>query len=220
MITGFVYVLQGKSSCGSITSSSACAPSLSPSTYSIQNPGFTSIISEGNESYHNLSSPSFIDVSSEIVFKNNVMHHSGSVCQEPRNSHNLEVSEALKRLEEQLSLNDDTSNELEPFAVGDENSNSTGFLDYETEMFTKGQYENLMDKPAYSVKYQFPDERNGLQDNLSNYVAHQDVGMIFPFLFFSLSAFWIVDKLKLENLLLQLPRVIQGKNVLPHGYLW
>lgn len=180
MITCFVYLLQGKSSCGS---SSAFTPSPSPSPYSTRNPGSTSIISEGNESYQNLSSPSSIDVSSEIGFKNNVMGHSGSVCgEEFSNSHDLEVGKALKRIEEQLSLNDDTVKEFEPFVIEDENSNSTELLDYETEIFPKGQDENLMDRLGYSMKYQFSDEHNSLQDNLSNYVALQGIGMMFPFL--------------------------------------
>ncbi|PKI76989.1 hypothetical protein CRG98_002492 [Punica granatum] len=169
-------IAQGKSSSGSIASSSAFTPSPSPSPYSTQNPGSTSIISEVNESGQNLSSPGSAEVSSNIVFKNNVVNGLGRVCREEFSSpHNFEVSKALKRIEEQLSLNDNTIKELEPFIVEDEHSNLTGFLDYETEIPTKGQYENILDGPGYAVTYQFPNEHNGVQDNLSDYATLQDI---------------------------------------------
>ncbi|KAK4740731.1 hypothetical protein SAY87_024319 [Trapa incisa] len=163
---------EGKSRRGPIASSSPSTPS-NPDLYSIKNSTSISIISEGNESHHNFSSPGSTDVSSEMVFKNNVTGHSAGMCQEElSNSPSLDI-EALERLKEQLNLNDDIVEELELFTVEDENSNYTGFLVNETETFRKDQHLNLMDDPGYSVKYQFSDGQNGLQDNLSNYMVHQ-----------------------------------------------
>lgn len=182
MISGFLHVLQGKSSSGSIASSSAVTPSPSPSPCSTQYPGFTCITSEVNEHYQSLSSPSSAEVSSMVV-SNNVMDHLDSACVEDfSKSHTLEISKALKRLEEQLSLNDDTIEELDPFAFEDEHSNSSAFLEFETEVSIKGQYGKLLDGSESSMNYQFPGERNCLQDNGTNYVALQDIGIIFIFL--------------------------------------
>lgn len=164
-------------------SSSAFTSSPIPGPRSTRHPGSASIVSEVNESYQSLPSPSSAEVSSSKVSNNHMMDHfDNAYGEEFSKSGDIEVRKALKRLEEQLSLNDDTIEELEPFVLEDEQSNSTGFLDYESEISTKYQYGNLLDGSGYSVNYQFPNESNGVQDSIANYVDLQDTGIVFLFL--------------------------------------
>lgn len=164
-------------------SSSAFTSSPSPGPRSTRNPGSISIVSEVNESYQSLPSPSSAEVSSSMVSNIHMMDHFDNACGEDfSKSNDVEVRKALKRLEEQLSLNDDTIVELEPFFLEDEQSNSTGFQDYEAEISTKSQYGNLLDGSGYSVNYQFPYESNGVQDSMASYVDLQETGIVFLFL--------------------------------------
>ncbi|KAK7851272.1 calmodulin-binding transcription activator 4 [Quercus suber] len=100
---------EGKATSGSVTLLSPGSPSTfsqSPCSYT-KNPGSNSIISDFFDPYQSLSSP---EVSSEIAIKNNGMDHLDRVDrrEQRESSPELEVTQALRRLEEQLSLNEDS----------------------------------------------------------------------------------------------------------------
>ncbi|KAM7269197.1 hypothetical protein ACFE04_024694 [Oxalis oulophora] len=111
---------------GSITHHSPGSSSMqtpSPSFHSAQNAGSTSLISDIREPYQNLSSP---EVSSDVLPNIN-------------NNADVDVNQTLKRLEEQLSLNDDN---LEEIRNGD--FIDSEFFDFE-EIFEQ-------DKPTASTR--------------------------------------------------------------------
>ncbi|GMI83465.1 hypothetical protein like AT1G67310 [Hibiscus trionum] len=89
-------------------SSSAFSPS--PNSYTSQNPGSNSLANDVREPYLNLSSPGSAEVSSDIVIKNNGIDNTV----EYTSPGDLQVVHALKRLEEQLSLNEDSVKEISP----------------------------------------------------------------------------------------------------------
>ncbi|KAF5201932.1 Calmodulin-binding transcription activator [Thalictrum thalictroides] len=102
---------------------------------SCQSPSFSSAYhpaagSEQHDPYVSSFSPESVEVSSEIVSRNNVMGQMngksrvGDLSRSPK----VEVGQALRRLEEQLSLNDDDIAELFPQY---EQSNNLGFLNPE-----------------------------------------------------------------------------------------
>lgn len=123
-ISSCIHELQGRHSSGS-TSLSPESPSTlsqSPSSYTAQHPGSLTMISELHEPYQ---SPGSIEVSSDAVVKTKGMDHLGmkEIKEEVVGSSELEVSQALRRLEMQLSLTDDTVEDIGPFCNEDENSN-------------------------------------------------------------------------------------------------
>lgn len=52
----------------------------------------------------------------------------------------LEVNQALRRLEEQLSLNDDSFKEFGPICSQDEDSNNVDLLEYERKISNEEQF--------------------------------------------------------------------------------
>ncbi|KAK2969323.1 LOW QUALITY PROTEIN: hypothetical protein RJ640_030864 [Escallonia rubra] len=114
---------------------------LSPGTYSglpqslnsytTQLPASSSaVVSETYEPYQNTSSPGSVEVSSDVVTKSTTMDHvdivetTGEVYKSPE----FKYSQALRRLEEQLSLNDDSIEELGPFIAENDKSNNLEHL--------------------------------------------------------------------------------------------
>lgn len=170
-------MLQGKHSSGSKAlfspgSSSAFSRSLSPSPYSIQNQGSASL-----ESCQTQSSPSPAEVTSVKAVINHGMDNldrveGAALC----SSSDLNMSKALKRIEEQLSLNDDTMKEIDPLFVDDEYFNAVGFLDCEREISQQDQHEALL-HVSDPINCQFLSENNGVRDVLSNYMPHKDTGI-------------------------------------------
>ncbi|KAE9454771.1 hypothetical protein C3L33_13343, partial [Rhododendron williamsianum] len=117
---------EGRHSSGS-TSLSPESPSTlsqSPSSYTAQHPGSLTEISELNEPYQ---SPGSIEVSSDAVVKTKGMDHLGMIERkgEVVGTSELEVTQALRRLETQLSLTDDVVEEIGPFCNENENSNDS-----------------------------------------------------------------------------------------------
>ncbi|KAJ8547724.1 hypothetical protein K7X08_011310 [Anisodus acutangulus] len=101
--------------------SSAFSPS--PSSYSTQQTGSTVIASESYEQYQNQSSPG--EICSDAVINNSGMSDTTGRTEEVIRSPGLEMSQALRRLEEQLSLNDDSIKEIDPLyadAINDDSS--------------------------------------------------------------------------------------------------
>ncbi|OIT30112.1 PREDICTED: calmodulin-binding transcription activator 4-like [Nicotiana attenuata] len=97
--------------------------SPSPSSYSTQQTGSTVIAGESYEQYQNQSSPG--EICSDAVINNNRMSDITGRTNEVMSSPGLEMSHALRRLEEQLSLNDDSFKEIDPLyadAISDDSS--------------------------------------------------------------------------------------------------
>ncbi|KAL6969247.1 hypothetical protein U1Q18_028971 [Sarracenia purpurea var. burkii] len=128
----------------------------SPSTissYTAQQPGSTTVISELYEPCQT-HSPESVEVSSDAVVKSDELDHLDRIGREGETSTSspgLEVSQALRRIEEQLSLNDDTLKEIGPFCNENENSNDSEYII------------NDQCRPAASL-------------NLNNLVSQQDSG--------------------------------------------
>ena len=87
----------------------------SPSPYSTQNPGSTSILGDSYEPNQSFSSPGSTKVTSEIFVLNNKMGHMDWADTESGTSSELEVTQALRRLEVQLSLNEDNFEDIVSF---------------------------------------------------------------------------------------------------------
>ncbi|XWS63886.1 hypothetical protein CRYUN_Cryun06bG0139700 [Craigia yunnanensis] len=105
---------------------SPSAFSPSPNSYTSQNPGSNSLASDAHEPYQNLSSPGSVEVSSDVVIKNNWIDNTV----EYTSPADLQVNQALKRLEEQLSLNEDSFKEMSPFCSLDGDTDDSNFLAY------------------------------------------------------------------------------------------
>lgn len=103
--------------------SSAFSPC--PNSYTSQNPGSNSLATDVHEIYQNSSSPGSVEVSSNIVIKNNGIDNTV----EDTSPADLQVSQALKRLEEQLSLNEDSVEEISGLGSLDGNTNDSNFLE-------------------------------------------------------------------------------------------
>ncbi|XWS34540.1 hypothetical protein CRYUN_Cryun21dG0047400 [Craigia yunnanensis] len=123
-------------------SSSAYSPSQS--SYTSQNPGSNSLASDVHEPYQNLSSPGSVEVSSDVVIKNNGIDNT---VEYTTSQADLQVSQALKRIEEQLSLNEDNLKEMSPFCGLDGDTNDSEFLLYGKEIAKQEPRADLLYEP-------------------------------------------------------------------------
>lgn len=118
--------LQERHSSGSLSSrllaGSTSTFNQSPSALAAQHPPAAAIIGEVYEPYQ---SPGAVEVSSDAVVRNNGIDHLDRIAGTPEisSSSELEVGQALRRLEEQLSLNDDSFEEIK-----NENSNDLDLM--------------------------------------------------------------------------------------------
>ncbi|XP_028243458.1 calmodulin-binding transcription activator 4-like isoform X3 [Glycine soja] len=103
------------SGAGAQLSPSSSVYTQSPSPYSTQNPGSTSILGDSYEPNQSFSSPGSTKVTSEIFVLNNKMGHMDWADTESGTSSELEVTQALRRLEVQLSLNEDNFEDIVSF---------------------------------------------------------------------------------------------------------
>lgn len=151
-------ITEGISSSGSggaqLSSGSFSSFSQSPSPSSTpQNAGSLSV-----SDYQSLTSPGSVEVSSDPVFQINGKDHNGSVAGtgELGGSTELEVSHALRKLEEQLSLNDDSFKKLSPPCNQVEEPNDLDLLEYKQVMLNQDQFahfrgtENVVRDQCYS----------------------------------------------------------------------
>ncbi|XAR48191.1 hypothetical protein NMG60_11030928 [Bertholletia excelsa] len=111
--------IEGRHGSGSISQLSPGSPSTlsqGPGCYTSQYPGSASIVSEIHEQYH---SPGSVEVSSDAGLQSNGINHNDWIERtgDTSSSSELEVSQALRRLEEQLSLNDENWKKLVHFAT-------------------------------------------------------------------------------------------------------
>lgn len=135
--------MQGKLSSGSTAefspgTSSTFSQSQSPSVYTAQNP--VSCLSDV-QSYQSHSSPGSIEVSSDVTMEKGIDRLNGSNA--TGNSIMLpefEVSQALRRLEVQLSLDDDSLKDYAPVSDQDANEDIYRVLD---EQYGSGYVEVL-----------------------------------------------------------------------------
>ncbi|KAF9619312.1 hypothetical protein IFM89_006499 [Coptis chinensis] len=90
--------------------------SQSPSLSTARNPSSNSAVSDLCEPYQGSLSPASVEVSSELIKRNIIDQLDGNNGSGDMNSFpEFEVSQALRRLEEQLSLNDDDIEALSPY---------------------------------------------------------------------------------------------------------
>ncbi|KAK1552677.1 hypothetical protein Q3G72_021557 [Acer saccharum] len=136
---------------------------LSPN--STLNPGSTSVHSDFYEPYQSSSSPGSVEVSSGIAIKDN----SVDIIGEFTGCDDVKTSQALRRLEEQLSLNDDFYQEIDSFP--------NQYFEYEGGISKQEQYEALSQSPEYTVQEQYNGGHPGFQDHSSNFVLHDDAGI-------------------------------------------
>ena len=127
-------------------SSSAFSPSSN--SYTSQNPGSNSLASDVHEPYQNLSSPGSVEISSDIVIKNNEIDN----AVEYTSPADLQVSQALKRLEEQLSLNEDSFKEMSPFCSLDGDTDDSKFLEYGRGIANQDPQADLLYEPDAIVQ--------------------------------------------------------------------
>ncbi|KAI4336567.1 hypothetical protein L6164_015079 [Bauhinia variegata] len=99
--------------------------SQSPSSYTAQNPGSTSLFGDSYEPYQSFSSPGSVEVTSNISIKNNGMDQLDGTDAESGITTEFEVTQALRRLEEQLSLNKDSFKDIASFSSEHENVNDS-----------------------------------------------------------------------------------------------
>ncbi|KAI4384222.1 hypothetical protein MLD38_002405 [Melastoma candidum] len=131
-------------------------------------PGLGQIISPGSYGDGYQHNPSLCDSSSNLS-PGSAEVSSGSQANGPDHMNvsrmefgstcNIEVGKALKRIEEQLSLNDDEIKELEPFLRNDEDW--SGCQDYEVEASAQNQLQTCLHGPESFKSNHHPSEDNG-----------------------------------------------------------
>ncbi|KAL1539241.1 calmodulin-binding transcription activator 4 [Salvia divinorum] len=96
--------------------------SPSPTSFASELPDSSFVVGESYESYHNESSPSSVEMSSNQIVSNHIMNRSKARANEVCNSPELDMDQALERIKHQLSLNDDEEyvfSSLTPNSSGD-----------------------------------------------------------------------------------------------------
>ncbi|KAL6974820.1 Calmodulin-binding transcription activator 4, partial [Sarracenia purpurea var. burkii] len=122
--------LQGRDSSGSVSHLSPGSTSTfiqSPRSYTAQHPGSTAVI---NELYKPYQSPGSEEDNSDEVIKTNGMDLLDRIERmvDISNSSELEFSKALQRLEEELSLDDDSLKEIDPLCRENGNLNDSEYI--------------------------------------------------------------------------------------------
>ncbi|KAB2599111.1 calmodulin-binding transcription activator 4-like [Pyrus ussuriensis x Pyrus communis] len=159
---------EGKPSTGSFVQSPVSSSfSHSPSSNTTR-PGSISIVSDLHEPYQNLSSPGSLEVSSDIVIKENGRENPENLygTGELDSLTKLDVNQALRQLEEQLSLDEDS---FKGFV--DDNPNALDILDY-GDIANQDQF-NAFNGPEYVVHDQFYNEPAQMQGNADYSGEHQ-----------------------------------------------
>uniref|UniRef100_A0A6N2M4Z1 CG-1 domain-containing protein n=1 Tax=Salix viminalis TaxID=40686 RepID=A0A6N2M4Z1_SALVM len=142
-------ITEGKPSPGSAAQLSPIL-SCSPDNNTSQTRGSTSAVSGVYEPYQSFSSPASVDVSSGLGIKDNGVDRTAEFT----SSDNNEVTQFLRRLEEQLSLNADSANEIGPFGGEEGAINDTKFLEYINNISKEDHSKNLLHGSQYIADYQ------------------------------------------------------------------
>ncbi|KAH0991941.1 hypothetical protein GBA52_003424 [Prunus armeniaca] len=186
-------ISEGKSSTGTFAQSplSSSSFSNSPSDKTTQNRGSISMISDLHEPYQNLSSPGSVEVNSDVAIKKNGRENPDKLygTEESDSSAKFDVSQALRRLEEQLSLNEDSFNEfvddnpnsdiMDRFNEFLDDTNGSDILEDHSDMTNQDQF-TAFHGPEYVVHDQFYGGRAQMQGNANNSGEHsQFIGQEF-----------------------------------------
>lgn len=137
---------------------------FSPTSYTCQNPPSTSVISDSYEPSQSLSSSGSVEVSSEIAVKDNGIDSKREIT----NYVGDEVNRALRKLEEQLSLNDDIIEEIDSLSSQD--------LEYKNEMSKQDQFRASLQSSEYVVEGQYNGGHAGFLDDSNDLVLSQNAG--------------------------------------------
>ncbi|KAF7839705.1 calmodulin-binding transcription activator 4 isoform X1 [Senna tora] len=119
---------EGRLNSGPVTQLSSGPSSTfshSPSSYTTQKLGSTSVFGDSYEPNQSFSSPGSVEVTSDVFISNNGIDHLDGTDAESGNSTELEVTQALRRLEEQLSLNEDSFKEIDSLCREQENTHDS-----------------------------------------------------------------------------------------------
>ncbi|KAL9679755.1 hypothetical protein QQ045_017621 [Rhodiola kirilowii] len=124
--------------------------SRSPSSSTATNQESVSI-SGGYESHINLSSPVSAEISSEVGMNRNMVEYYNSLgkTRGTTSASDTEVNQALRRLEEQLSLNNDNSDEISSFHGQSGELNSSQSEGYGTEITNQERLGGFLDGSNY-----------------------------------------------------------------------
>lgn len=136
----------------------------SPCSSTTPNQGSTSI-GDLYEPCQSLTSPGSIEVSSDVLMKTNGGDYfqGGERTGNLGSSTELNVSQALRRLEEQLSLNDDSLKEFDPSSSQDEDPVKSE-LEYDGEIPNQEQYANFHG-PGHIIQDRYYSGHTGMQGN-------------------------------------------------------
>ncbi|KAJ4835921.1 hypothetical protein Tsubulata_026522 [Turnera subulata] len=170
-------ISEGRTSAGSATHLSPVSHSTfsqSPSSYNTQNRGSTSAVSDYYDPYQPSSSPASVEVSSEMTVKGN-----GESTADVASTANDEVNWYLRRLEEQLSLNEDSIKEIDPVYCPDESANDVELLDYGRKIYKENQSSNDLHEQKYIVDATGYEAQPGMQQT-NNIMVLQDPGLLLP----------------------------------------
>lgn len=88
-----------------------------------------------------------------------------------------EVSQYLRRLEEQLSLTEDSIKEIDPLCSEERATDNTELLEYEKQIPKEDNSANLLFRPEYFVNNQSYGGHAGMQLQTNNLVHLQDAGL-------------------------------------------
>ncbi|KAM7468779.1 hypothetical protein LguiB_016341 [Lonicera macranthoides] len=151
-------ISEGIETAGSVLQLSPASSSLtqSPSSYTTLPPVSISVVSGFYEPYQSISSPGSVEVTSDVVVKSGRMNHVNTIERtgEIDCSSELDITQTLRRLEEQLSLNDESLEGIGPFY---------------------NEYETLNDS-EYTVGDQLSCISSGMQDDSNNLVQERYSG--------------------------------------------
>ncbi|XP_043723581.1 calmodulin-binding transcription activator 4-like isoform X2 [Telopea speciosissima] len=167
-------VSEGRHNAGSLSYLSpgfSSTPSQSTTPCTAQNTGSLSGTSEFYESSRNCISPGSVEVSSESVISTELDHlDQMERSREFSSSSEPEVNQALRRLQEQLSLNDDDlAEELSSYCTQMEKTKDSGILDFEMKGSKQDKFEVLPHGPEYKICDQHYSWNAGGLENSNNH---------------------------------------------------
>ncbi|KAL2510341.1 Calmodulin-binding transcription activator 4 [Forsythia ovata] len=124
--------------------------SLSPTSFATQQPDSSFVIGESNEPNQSQPSPGSMEITSTEVIKTRGINPSDIIerKKEVNSSSEPDLSEALRIIEQQLSLNDDVEKEINTFYIENEDSIDLEnvLCDYDLSAQTPDHSENLLSK--------------------------------------------------------------------------
>ncbi|KAG8365868.1 hypothetical protein BUALT_Bualt17G0016600 [Buddleja alternifolia] len=126
---------------------SSATVSATPNSFLTYRPESSFVIDESYELYHNQSSPSSVEISSSEVIKNKGIKQLDIAerTDEVNSSLGPDLGLALRRIEQQLSLNDDELNEMNTYYIENEDSNDfDAFRDHDFSVQISDDPENFL----------------------------------------------------------------------------